>query len=83
MERNLYGKRARSVWGPRRGRGWREEWAAHPECAHYVVNNPYRCWFAEALRLGRFLLGTCEAHPYRLRRQIPRDICWYNPKECA
>lgn len=84
MERNIYGKRSRSIWGVSKGRrGWREEWASHPECAVYVVSNPYRCYFAEALKLGRSLLGDCERLPYNVRRNIPRDICWYNPKECA
>lgn len=84
MERNIYGKRYRSIWGVRKGvRGWREGWAAHPECAVYTVAAHYRCRFAEALRLGRSVSGDCEPHPYRLSRQIPREICWYNPKECA
>lgn len=79
MERNFYGKRR----GWKVGRGWRDAWAAHPLCASCVVSNPYRCWFAEALKTNRPLLGICEDHPYRLKRQIPRDICWYSPRDCA
>jgi hypothetical protein len=87
MGHNYYGKRAKSIWsgsgsGRGRGRGWREAWAAHPLCASYVTDNPYRCSFAEALRAGRAVSGGCVSHPYRIQRQIPRDICWYNPKEC-